>query len=45
MTFIGCDNTYEESDFVLFGAPLTVQPLTAQAQDLPVQQSEMRVMG
>ena len=21
MTFIGCDNTYEESDFVLFGAP------------------------
>lgn len=21
MTFIGCDNTYDESDFVLFGAP------------------------
>lgn len=26
-TFIGCDNEYEESKIVIFGAPLTLQLL------------------
>lgn len=40
-TFIGCDNSYEESKIVLFGAPFVPQRLSVRELALPAKQCEV----
>lgn len=44
MTFIGCDAEYNESEIVLFGAPLIPRLPTVRGQDLEVRQFAMSLM-